>query len=96
MSGGGVRILQLTPPAGDGVQCQAIARERETARWSQITPLLQEIQIGKVPVGSVFAGYKDGWATFTAPDGAEMHFDLREPLKLHEGAGATPTTSTLN
>jgi len=91
-----VRILQLTPPTGDGVQCRAIARERETARWSQITPLLQEIQIGKVPAGSRFANYQDGWATFTAPDGTEMRFDLREPLKLHEGAGMATPTGAMN
>jgi hypothetical protein len=96
MSGGGVRILQLTPPTGDGVQCGAIARERETARWSQIAPLLQEIQIGKVPAGSRFANYQDGWATFTTPDGAEMRFDLREPLKLHEGDHMAPDTSRPN
>jgi hypothetical protein len=90
-------MLQLAPPTGDStVQCKAIARERETARWSQVAPLLQEIQIGRVPVGSVFDGYKDGWATFIAPDSVEMRFDLREPLKLQEAGHATPSTSLPN
>lgn len=94
--GDGIRILQLTPPAGNGIQCKAIARERETRQWSVVVPLLREIEIGKVPAGSVFVGYQDGWATFTAPDGAEMRFDLREPLKLHEGAAIAPTTAIPN
>jgi len=88
-----VRTLGLTPPVGNSsVKCRAIAREREVENWTQVVPLLREIQNGKVPAGSTLTAYKDGWATFTVPDGSEMRFDLREPL----GRSAAPRSIALH